>query len=186
MNKKTWEQDHTVCEQQDHFPQISVLTSLSRFRRKDDVLFALVSGICADESCKPVREQSDQDMTLGHWEQSDQTKMWPWESFVTSQSSNPSKDAWWKCLEARLPSTICRPGLYSAIMVSSDYLVCHHRLDKLKPPLNAVNKRKHGANIFFTLPKEKKSCKHVEQSYCRLASCTPPRLVLRCQTYCSR
>ena len=64
MNKKTWEQDHTVCEQQDHFPQISVLTSLSRFRRKDDLLFALVSGICADESCKPVREQSDQDMTL--------------------------------------------------------------------------------------------------------------------------
>ena len=136
----------------------------------------------------PVNRSESSQIKIWHWEQSDQTKMWHWvapllpsysksdqtkmwhywENFLTTQSSNPSKDACWKCLEDRLPSAICRPGLLWSSLPPPIIVWLNWSLN---PSYSKINIRNYGVNM--------QACKHVEHLHGRLANCTPPRLVLR-------
>ena len=102
------------CVVTDHFPQISVLTSLSRQGKTISFLHSLVAYVPTSPANRLVFEIEG-------------SQIKPRCDIVTTQSSNPSKDAWWKCLEDRPPSTICRPGLCNAVVASSNYIIYHHR-----------------------------------------------------------
>ena len=137
VNKKMFIRSQSI------FPNICFDNSftLGKDRRPPDCA-------CSRQMCRRPRKHTG---GLGNWEQPDQTKMWHWESILTTQSSNPSKDAWWKCLEAGLPSTNCRPGIWCAIVASSVHVDCRHTyLSGSIEPFNQCkkNKIKHCANIW--------------------------------------